>query len=117
MMLYEEGCFQLDEPVSKYIPAFRRLKILSHSATLGITFDHLEREITFRFKLVVDTVPYGVLISEGSFGWGGAASTDFWVDPEEELIGLLMTQFIPSRLVLVPVREIFENLTYQALVD
>jgi hypothetical protein len=33
--------------------------------------------------------------SVGEFGWGGAASTDYWVDPKEELIGLIMPQFQP----------------------
>ena len=32
--------------------------------------------------------------SVGEFGWSGAAKTNFWVDPQEELIGLLMTQFM-----------------------
>ena len=30
--------------------------------------------------------------SIGSYSWGGAAGTLFWIDPEKELIGLLMTQ-------------------------
>jgi CubicO group peptidase (beta-lactamase class C family) len=34
--------------------------------------------------------------SEGSFFWGGLASTLFWVDPAEELIVIFMTQLIPS---------------------
>src|SRR5215204_5556812 len=28
MMLYEEGKFQLDEPISKYIPEFKDLRVL-----------------------------------------------------------------------------------------
>ena len=28
MTLYEKGCFQLDDPVSKYLPAFDRMKVL-----------------------------------------------------------------------------------------
>jgi CubicO group peptidase (beta-lactamase class C family) len=34
--------------------------------------------------------------SNGSFFWGGLASTLFWVDPAEELIVIFMTQLIPS---------------------
>ena len=29
----------------------------------------------------------------GQFGWGGAARTDFWVDPENNSIGIIMLQF------------------------
>jgi CubicO group peptidase (beta-lactamase class C family) len=32
----------------------------------------------------------------GSFMWGGAASTIFWVDPTEDLFVVFMTQLIPS---------------------
>lgn len=38
----------------------------------------------------------GVVGSAGSFSWGGAASTTFWVDPAEELAVVFMTQLIPS---------------------
>lgn len=38
----------------------------------------------------------GVAGSAGSFMWGGAASTTFWVDPAEELAVVFMTQLLPS---------------------
>ena len=53
--------------------------------------------------------------SAGSYGWGGAAGTRFWVDPQEELIGLLMIQFIPGGHY--PIQDEFAVLAYQALVD
>lgn len=34
--------------------------------------------------------------SPGEFGWSGAAKTYFWVDPVEEIVGVLMTQHMPS---------------------
>ncbi|MBI1418641.1 MAG: serine hydrolase [Limimaricola sp.] len=34
--------------------------------------------------------------SPGRYGWSGYASTDFWVDPVEEITVLLMTQMVPS---------------------
>lgn len=53
--------------------------------------------------------------SVGNYGWGGAANTNFWIDPKEELIGILMLQFMPSGTY--PVTPDFRILTYQALVD
>jgi CubicO group peptidase (beta-lactamase class C family) len=53
--------------------------------------------------------------SAGSYGWGGAAGTRFWVDPQEELIGLLMIQFMPGGHY--PIQDEFAVLAYQALVD
>jgi CubicO group peptidase (beta-lactamase class C family) len=32
----------------------------------------------------------------GSFSWGGIYYTDFWVDPKHELIGIMLTQILPS---------------------
>jgi CubicO group peptidase (beta-lactamase class C family) len=54
------------------------------------------------------------LASVGEYGWSGAANTNFWIDPPEELIGVLMLQFMPSDTY--PVVADFRNLAYQALV-
>ena len=53
--------------------------------------------------------------SNGDFFWGGAASTFFWVDPKEELIGLFMTQLLPSSAF--PVRRELRTLVYSALTE
>lgn len=52
--------------------------------------------------------------SVGEYGWAGAAKTYYWVDPKEELIGVLMTQYMLG--VDVPEKD-FQVLAYQALVD
>ena len=56
-----------------------------------------------------------MLGSIGNYGWSGAANTNFWIDPQEELIGILMLQCMPDRVY--PVTDDFRLLTYQALVD
>jgi len=56
-----------------------------------------------------------MLGSAGNFGWGGAANTNFWIDPHEELLGILMLQYMPGDTY--PVVADFRNLVYQALVD
>jgi CubicO group peptidase (beta-lactamase class C family) len=40
------------------------------------------------------------LSTVGEFGWSGAASTYFWVDPVESMIGIVMTQYLGSMLPL-----------------
>jgi CubicO group peptidase (beta-lactamase class C family) len=52
--------------------------------------------------------------SAGEFGWSGAATTHYWVDPKEQLIGIFMSQFMVSP---DPVYKDFQLLAYQALVD
>ncbi len=53
--------------------------------------------------------------SDGDYFWGGAASTFFWIDPEEDLVGLFMTQLIPSSTY--PVRREVRTMVYAALDD
>lgn len=53
------------------------------------------------------------LSSLEEYGWGGAAQTYFWIDPSEDFIGLMMTQYRP--LLPYPALERFRNLAYQAL--
>ena len=45
---------------------------------------------------------------------GGAATTQFWIDPVEEMLGIFMTQFMPSGYY--PVAREFRVAAYQALV-
>ncbi len=52
--------------------------------------------------------------SVGEFGWGGAAKTHYWVDPKEELIGILMAQYMVG--FDVPEKD-FQVLVYQALME
>jgi CubicO group peptidase (beta-lactamase class C family) len=51
--------------------------------------------------------------SMGKFGWGGAANTQWWIDPAEEMQCLLMTQYMPA--FTVPITDDFAQLAYQAL--
>ncbi|KPF73634.1 serine hydrolase [alpha proteobacterium AAP81b] len=53
--------------------------------------------------------------SNGDYFWGGAASTFFWIDPEEDIIAIFMTQLMPSSTW--PVRRELRTLVYAALDD
>jgi CubicO group peptidase (beta-lactamase class C family) len=53
--------------------------------------------------------------SVGEFGWAGAANTYFWIDPREQLIGVLMAQFQPAGFY--PLSPDFRVAAYQAIVD
>lgn len=64
--------------------------------------------------VVTDPGASGLPYSQGSFYWSGSQGTVFWVDPKEELIGVLMVQLTPSQLQL---RERFAALTYGAIND
>ena len=66
-------------------------------------------------SVTLDPVKAKVPGSVGDFGWGGAFSTIFTVDPAEDLVYLFMTQLMPSSAH--PIRPQFKQLVHQALVD
>jgi hypothetical protein len=43
------------------------------------------------------------------------AHTGFWIDPQEGLIGIFLTQILPESPL--PYRELFKPVVYQAIVD
>jgi CubicO group peptidase (beta-lactamase class C family) len=57
----------------------------------------------------------GVPGSAGEYTWGGAFGTYFWIDPQEALIGIMMTQAPGPELIQS--RKLFRQLVYQAIVD
>jgi CubicO group peptidase (beta-lactamase class C family) len=67
------------------------------------------------FAVVVDQAASQAPASVGTYSWGGAASTGFWIDPVEELIVIVLTQLLPSSTY--PMRRELQSLVYAALVD
>jgi CubicO group peptidase (beta-lactamase class C family) len=63
-------------------------------------------------RVVTSSAARGTWLSDGSFGWSGAYGTHFWVDPKENLVGILLAQ-TPNRAFSAD----FENAVMQALVD
>jgi len=54
----------------------------------------------------------GELGSSGSYSWGGAFNTIFWIDPTEKIIAVYMGQ---TRPVQSDIKKRFQTLVYQAL--
>jgi CubicO group peptidase (beta-lactamase class C family) len=65
--------------------------------------------------VTIDPVRAQVPSSVGEFGWGGMASTAFWVDPVEELTVVFMTQLVPS--TTFNFRGQLKAIVYGAIVD
>jgi CubicO group peptidase (beta-lactamase class C family) len=63
----------------------------------------------------IDIAANAVPGSAGTYGWGGNGSTYFFVDREEALVGLFLTQLAPSNSY--PLRAQFRALVYQSIVD
>ncbi len=94
---------------SKFLEALRNGGKLGRSRILGrksvelMTVNHLG-DIPFNsgmgfglgFSIVEDLGAQGVIGSVGTFAWGGAYHTVYWVDPREELVVSYMTQLLPA---------------------
>ena len=65
--------------------------------------------------VITDPALAGSPVSRGTFGWGGAATTHFWVDREQDLVGIVLTQLLPDGTY--PIRQAMQQMTYQAIVD
>jgi len=62
MMLYEEGRFQLDDPISKFIPAFANQRVFMGGSRGKMELAPAERDITFRDLLThTSGLTYGMM--------------------------------------------------------
>lgn len=66
------------------------------------------------FASTLGEVEAGTL-GAGDYYWGGAASTIFWVDPNEDLVAIFMTQLMPS--ATFNFRGQLKNIIYSAIVE
>ncbi len=98
-------------------------RLLSPTTIELMTIDHV-RKITgdegapsFGLGFFVETAEDGFseLTSEGTHGWGGFWYTQFFVSPEEEMIGVFMAQLYPPGDLKV--NQKFKVLAHQAIVD
>ena len=62
--------------------------------------------------VVLDNAAAGRRVSNGTFAWGGAFGTYFWVDRKEALVGVLMVQEPVNSL-----RTDFQNAVMQAIIE
>ena len=65
------------------------------------------------FQILMNPAKNQINSSIGEYGWGGAASTAFWIDPSENLITIFLTQLIPS--TTYNIRRELRTLVYSSL--
>lgn len=64
------------------------------------------------FGVTDDLGRAGELGTEGAYSWGGAFNTSYWIDPDEGLVAVIMTQVRPYTS---DITSRFRTLVYQAL--
>jgi CubicO group peptidase (beta-lactamase class C family) len=67
----------------------------------------------FAVEVVQDANEARTFRVNGSYGWDGAFGTTFWVDPEKELVAVLMIQTSVGRMI----HRDFETAVMQAIVE
>ncbi len=100
-------------------------RILSRKTVELMTADHTrDVDISMRrggygfglgFAVAEDIGRAGILTSRGEYNWGGAAGTKFWIDPQEQLIGVYMVQILPHTGLTFG--NEFKILAYQSIAD
>jgi CubicO group peptidase (beta-lactamase class C family) len=79
-------------------------RILGPRTVSFMANDHLTAQQRFSpattwglgFSVVEDQGQLGFPMSEGSFYWAGAAATNFWIDPVEDIVVVAMTQHMAT---------------------
>ncbi len=102
---------------------FNGTRLLGPKTVSLISENHLEKETSYAsglgfglgFAVVTDRSEIGPPYSVGSYYWGGSQGTVFWIDPAEELIGVLMVQVQPSGHLRL--RQKFAALVYSSIID
>lgn len=99
------------------------VRLLSRKTVETMTTNHIGdlrslwfgNKFSLGFGIYPDPGESGTLNSEGSYSWGGIFNTGFGVDPQEELIGIIMTQLYPNNQSDITAK--FPVLAYQAIVN
>ena len=95
-------------------PKTIELMTTNHLGDIPMGFNRTGAGFGLGFGLILNPGDVGEVSSAGEYNWGGAAGTRFWIDPQENLIGIFMVQSIPHRTRL---GQEFKVLTYQALTE
>ena len=67
----------------------------------------------FGFSVVVEKTEWTQLCRIGEYGWGGAASTHFWISPDDDLAVVVLSQQIPFSFQL---ESAVKPLVYEAII-
>lgn len=106
---------------------YKGQRILGRKTVEYLTSNHMPPALTpysadapgegygLAMSVTVDQDQVLFMSSTGNYGWGGAASTYFRIDPKENMIMISFAQFLP--IGFHPYHDEFRNVVYQALVD
>jgi CubicO group peptidase (beta-lactamase class C family) len=102
LILYEDGLFELDQPVSKWIPEFKNLRVCQENYSVNGATSALETDITF-WHLLTHTSGLG-------YGWGEPTNPVDKIYQDANLI-------LPPLSLQYPLSELVRRISTLPLVD
>jgi CubicO group peptidase (beta-lactamase class C family) len=96
-------------------PATISLMLENHTGDLPLWLAGPGIGFGLGYGVVIDRGAAATPLSLGSGYWGGAYCTISWVDPEQELTAVMLTQVRPYGHINI--RQDFQVLTYSAIID
>ena len=96
-------------------PSTVSLMLENHTGDLELWLTGPGMGFGLGYGVVVDRGTAATPLSTGAAYWGGAYCTLSWLDPEQELVAIMMTQVRPY--THINIRQDFQVLTYQAIVE
>ncbi|MFT7174510.1 MAG: CubicO group peptidase (beta-lactamase class C family) [Halioglobus sp.] len=113
--------------------SYNGARLLGPKTIQWMTMDHLRPDVLARgagefpesdlypghsfglgVSVIINPAIASVVSSKGAYSWGGAADSKFWIDPEEDMVVVLMTQLMGSPW---ETRYKMKSATYQALTE
>jgi CubicO group peptidase (beta-lactamase class C family) len=67
------------------------------------------------FAIYPDPAEAAYPVSAGEYFWAGVASTTFWIDPKEDLVVIMLTQYLPFSDIYF--RDLMHRLVHAAIID
>ena len=93
----------------------RTVQLMTRDHLSGLGVPDTGQRFGLGFAISGDPGATGGPRSEGAFGWLGFFNTVYWVDPEEQLVAIIMTQLYPNNRSRLTDR--FEVAVYSAIVN
>jgi CubicO group peptidase (beta-lactamase class C family) len=106
---------------------YNGVRLLSHNTVRMMTMNQIgdlfvtlggvksENKFGFGFSLITENGSRSTPSQPGTYAWGGAFSTSYWVDPKEEMIVLIYRQMWGPHVAETD--KAFRPLVYQAIDD
>jgi CubicO group peptidase (beta-lactamase class C family) len=88
--------------------AIKEMSIFDFNVPSGLGFG-------YGGAVFVDSGYPHLLVSKGEYSWAGATSTNFWIDPEEEIVVVFMTSVFEDDKKNFPITAMLHSLVYGAL--